>query len=390
MGIEKKHGLPVKEAATLTGVLALLYYISLFSFNAAQVESIRNRDRSRCQYPGCKNRTKYKVEVHHVIPQGYAFRVKNMRPDTPFNAVCLCEEHHVGYPKDGREHQVGLAFDPVHPDTYFVHLILVGKFDLLPRWLIEKVNKDFPGLYDYYKKVRDDKLAKGMSFDDMYSGVMRTWRSNQLDQHKIYWNAENDPFLQVAAINSTITAIRRGWRFPLRMLGGNVKAENRGMYAWDNLVALSIEKYVLGLSKRDLNDIFREMKLPGSESRIVFYYKIYVPAIQHFENRDDMAGMISNYLNLLPAAESKALIKAFDKARNSDESYKILFDKFYSPALSNHNSRNNKQAATTWPSGLRSGLRNRVSNARAVSPVLATSGSSVPSTSSTGGLKRRL
>ncbi len=347
MDIEKKRGLPIKEALTITGALALLYYISLFAFNKNQVEAIKKRDKGRCQFPGCSNKTKYNVEVHHVIPQGYSFRVNNMRPDSPFNAVCLCEEHHVGYPKDGRKQAVGMVWDPIHPDTYFVHLILAGKFDLLPERIKAKINQDFPGLYEYYKNVSIGAKGAKLDYKHMYDEVMRKWRSDRLENREVYWNSDHDAHLQIAAINATITAIKRRWRFPLKMLGGNVKAENRGMYAWDNLVALAIEKYVRKLPRHELLSIFREMKAPGAESRIIYYYRIYTPALAHFENRADMAGVLNSYLASLPEKEACDLIKRFDKVRDSDEAYGVLFNGFYEPAINSYKSKQNGSIART-------------------------------------------
>ena len=339
MGVEKRNASFIKEALKITeklsAALIFLYSVSLFAFNQSQVEAIKKRDRGKCQYPGCSNKTEYNVEVHHVIPQGYSFKINNMRPDSPFNAVCLCEEHHVGYPKDGRKQQVGMVWDPIHPDTYFVHLVLAGKFDFLPESIKAKIKADFPGLYEYYQDISASARKQKLDYKFMYDEVMRKWRSDRLKNKEVYWNATHDADLQIAAINATITAIRRRWSFPLRSLGGNVKPENRGMYAWDNLVALTIETYIRNIPRGDLFKIFKEMKLPGNESRIVYYYRIYTPAMAHFENRADMAGILNNYLMKLPKEELAALVKKFDRARSSSNAYTILYNEFYLPAIAN-------------------------------------------------------
>lgn len=339
MDVEKKHKFPyLQEAAKITGILAILYWISLLSFNQSQVDAIKHRDRGKCQYPGCQNKTKYKVEVHHIVPQGYAIRVNNMRPDTPFNAVCLCEEHHVGYPKDGRQQEKGMAWDPRHPDTYLVHLVLVGKYHLLPQRLKDSLNQSFPGLVEYYEQVNADKKNKNVSMDDMFNVVMRKWRSDQLDNRRIYWNSNEDGNLQVAAITATLNALRRRWRFPLRMLGGRVKDINRGQYAWDNLAALAIEKYVTSLSRNEVSAILRELKEAGSESRIVYYNKIYSPAVEQFENTSNMAGMLNHYIISLPESEIKALTRLLDNAKNKKDVFNIYMRELYEPALALHSS----------------------------------------------------
>ncbi len=338
MGVEKQRTLLIKDVLQFTGKLSaaliLLYSVSLFAFNHNQVEAIKERDRGRCQYPGCKNKTKYNVEVHHIIPQGYSFKINNMRPDTPFNAVCLCEEHHVGYPKDGRKQQSGMIWDPIHPDTYFVHLVLAGKFDLLPERIKVKINADFPGLYEYYRDVSVTAKRQKLDYQVMYDEVMRKWRSDRLDNKEVYWNTTHDADLHIAAINSTITAIRRGWRFPLRTLGGNVKPENRGMYAWDNLVSLSIERYIKKLRFEELATIYKEMKSTENESRIVYYYRIYTPALEHLQTRADMAGVLNNYLMSLSNEKLDSLVKKFDKVKESEDAYTILYNDFYLPAIS--------------------------------------------------------
>jgi len=336
-GFRKENKIPVKEIVTLTGILALLYSLSLLTFSSGQREAIMNRDKHRCQYPGCNNKTQYKVEVHHVVPQGYSIETHNMRPDTPLNAVCLCEEHHVGYPKKGREHHKGLIWNPIHPDTYFVHLILVGKFELLPLWLKQRIRKDFPGLLEYYENINKSKRGKRSNgdYEEMFSQVMRTWRSEQLKKRKVYWNTQHDYYLQTAAINATLQAIRKDdWKFPLRMLGGNVKRQNRGLYAWDNLVALSIQNYIIGLTEGELKVILDKMVGAKSESRIVYYTDIYVPAINLLENRTDMGGILNRYINLhLNKEEGDALIKELDAVRDEEIAYKIIMEKLYEPAI---------------------------------------------------------
>lgn len=185
MGFENKRKLPIAEVMKLTSALALLYSISLFAFSGSQVEAIKKRDKERCQFPGCKNKTKYNVEVHHVIPQGYSVRVNDMRPDSPFNAVCLCEEHHVGYAKKGRAKQFDMVWDPVHPDVYLVHLILTNRFSQLPNEIKKKIKQDFPGLFEYYKGVDLGVKREHLSYKYLFEVIMRNWRSERLDSKQI-------------------------------------------------------------------------------------------------------------------------------------------------------------------------------------------------------------
>ncbi len=366
MGVEKKRAPFMKDALHFTGKLSaaliLLYSVSLFAFSEGQVDAIKNRDQSMCQYPGCRNKTKYNVEVHHIVTQGYSKRI-NVRPDNPWNAVCLCEEHHIGYPKvdaktkTRREVSVGMNWDPVHPDSYLVHLILSNSFNSLPKSIKEKIDHDFPGLYQYYQGVNLGLGRQHMSYQYMYEVVMRKWRSDRLDNKQIYWDPKNDGNLIVAAINSTLKAYRRGWQYPLRMLGGNVAEHNRGEYAWDNLVAISIEKYILSLSSRDLNVIINKLKKSQSDGRLIYYEFIYSPAVAHFSCKKDVDKLIDTYLHGLPEKEAANLIARIDKARKGSDAYKILFEELYTPAIRGSASLAAQPVASANGTTYRGGLR---------------------------------
>lgn len=367
-GKENKSKFPiVGTTVKLTGVLATLFWISRLSFSQKQVEAIWERDNGKCQYPGCTNKTKYKVEVHHVTPQGYSIRINNMRPDSPFNAVCLCEEHHVGYPKKDREksglgrravyreQEKGMVWDPIHPDTYLVHLVLVGKINQIPQRLREKLDAEFPGLVEYYEEVFSNKQGGEVDLNDMYTVVMRKWRSDKLDMNQIYWNSSHDSALHIAAITNTISAIKKGWKFPLRQLGGNVKQINKGMYAWDNMAALAIQRYITSMRDHQFNKLMATIEKAGANSRIEYYNSIYVPATRMFDNTGNMGGMINHYLNQIGEKKANRLIKNFDSAKdNPQKAWSILYNEFYNPAIKLHRSHGGRRERRYAKTGRRS------------------------------------
>lgn len=51
-------------------------------------KSVLSRDKHKCQFPGCKKKTK--LEIHHIIrwADNYEFRFE------PKNGICLCKFHH--------------------------------------------------------------------------------------------------------------------------------------------------------------------------------------------------------------------------------------------------------------------------------------------------------
>ncbi|GIW63191.1 MAG: hypothetical protein KatS3mg090_1017 [Patescibacteria group bacterium] len=66
------------------GLLAL-------AFSKAQKEWIKKRDGYQCQHPD-KNHGG-RLQVHHIYPQSMAKR-QGIDPDTPYNGITLCDEHH--------------------------------------------------------------------------------------------------------------------------------------------------------------------------------------------------------------------------------------------------------------------------------------------------------
>lgn len=345
MAVEKKRGFSfVKEALTVTGSLALLYSVLFFAFTKNQVTEIKKLYMGKCQFPGCTDPSGY-VEVHHVVTQRYSFFNNNRRPDTPLNAVPLCAKHHVGHEKGGRaiseEAHTDAQWDPIHQDSYLIHLLLMGQFESIPKEIKAKIDRDFPGLYEYYNKAYRDARAKGkeLTYNDLYGTVMVEWRKLRLKNRQIYWNDAHDSQLQIIAITKTRKALKDGWKYPLAMLGGNVKPENRGLYAWDNLVALSLHKYVMELTDEQLNTVFNEMTESGSKSRIVYLKRIYEPALANYKNKENAGSMINNYLRTLPVGDVAELLKKFDRDRNCDLAFDVLLNDFYLPALALHNSK---------------------------------------------------
>jgi 5-methylcytosine-specific restriction endonuclease McrA len=53
------------------------------------VRLVRERDQTRCQFPGCR-RYKFGINVHHILPWS---KFPTMRYE-PSNGVCLCEKCH--------------------------------------------------------------------------------------------------------------------------------------------------------------------------------------------------------------------------------------------------------------------------------------------------------
>ena len=53
------------------------------------VRQVRERDGTRCQFPGCR-RHRFGIEVHHIIRWNDAPLLRY----NPMNGVCLCRFHH--------------------------------------------------------------------------------------------------------------------------------------------------------------------------------------------------------------------------------------------------------------------------------------------------------
>jgi 5-methylcytosine-specific restriction endonuclease McrA len=51
---------------------------------------VRKRDDYQCQFPNCKCRNRYQLEVHHLLPWSL---FPALRFD-PKNAILLCKKHH--------------------------------------------------------------------------------------------------------------------------------------------------------------------------------------------------------------------------------------------------------------------------------------------------------
>ncbi len=138
-----------------------LFATAFFAFSKAQHEAILERDEHKCQAPW-KHECKGRLEVHHVLPQGYS-KMFGVDPDFVENGITLCQNSHVG--REG-----------VHPDT--------------------------AEAFDEYKTNK-------RAFKDMIAR-----RAEKLKEHIIYWNSEHDRPMQVVALKRTQEAKKRGQIFP--------------------------------------------------------------------------------------------------------------------------------------------------------------------------------
>lgn len=124
--------------------------VAFFAFSKAQREEILERDEHKCQAPW-KHECKGRLEIHHVLPQGYAKKF-GVDPDFIENGITLCQNAHVG--REG-----------VHPDTA-----------------------------QAFEEYKTDKKA----FKKMIEK-----RKQKLEERVIYWNDEHDRPMQVVALKRT-------------------------------------------------------------------------------------------------------------------------------------------------------------------------------------------
>lgn len=80
-----------KELAVSLSSLGLLG-IGILSFTYAQRKWIKERDGYKCQCPECTGHGG-QLNVHHIVPDTLC-KHQHIDPDTPMNAITLCENHH--------------------------------------------------------------------------------------------------------------------------------------------------------------------------------------------------------------------------------------------------------------------------------------------------------
>jgi len=142
----------------IVGATALALFLSTLAFTQKQRRWILDRDNEQCQAP-FRHRHGGRLEVHHILPQGYSSRMGIEDYDYPENGITLCQ----------------VAHDTIHPDV---------------------------------PKARGDYHQDVGSF-----GKLREQRSEKLDKKQIYWNDDHDRQLQVVAIRRT-QGYRKLFKFP--------------------------------------------------------------------------------------------------------------------------------------------------------------------------------
>lgn len=83
------------EMLELSQIIAknMFLAVGFLCFTVRQREHIKRRDNFICQHPECRDRKNARLEVHHVIPQGYAKAV-GIDPDFETNGITLCRTCH--------------------------------------------------------------------------------------------------------------------------------------------------------------------------------------------------------------------------------------------------------------------------------------------------------
>ena len=137
---------------------ALVVFLSTFAFSERQREWIRRRDKDKCQAP-FKHKHKGRLEVHHILPQGYAHRMGIENYDFPENGITICQTAH----------------DIIHPDMTSARA---------------EYNQDVGSF-----------------------GKLREQRSARLDNREIYWNDEFDRQMQVVTLRTT-QEYEKKYKFP--------------------------------------------------------------------------------------------------------------------------------------------------------------------------------
>ena len=146
-------------AEAFIGVLTLR--LLTMAFTPRQREAIVSRDNRKCQAP-IKHNCGGGLQVHHLIPQRYAYKM-GIDPDYAENGITLCANFHQGI---------------IHED------MTVAK---------QAYGRD----HDSFKKAFAE-------------------REKKLNNREIYWNDKFDRLMTVIAQRNTQRARSRGWQFPVK------------------------------------------------------------------------------------------------------------------------------------------------------------------------------
>jgi len=76
---------------------------------------VLKRDGYKCQYPGCKSRTKKYLQVHHIIPYSRSNSLISME----HNLITLCWTHHKSI--QGKETHYIMLFAEIIERKYSAH-----------------------------------------------------------------------------------------------------------------------------------------------------------------------------------------------------------------------------------------------------------------------------
>lgn len=133
----------------------------LLPFNKSQKDYFHKRDGERCQAKGIIPHTESdKMQIHHVIPQKYAYKVAKIDPDFSNNGILICDHAH----------------RKIHPDM------------------------------DEFLKTYHTEHPK---FDDVQKK-----RDELLDDKQIYWDDQWDRQLHVRIAQQEQKAEKKGLFFP--------------------------------------------------------------------------------------------------------------------------------------------------------------------------------
>lgn len=132
--------------------------------------AVRERDKGRCQYPGCNSR---RTDIHHIVPwaKGGKTRLRSL--------ICLCEAHHVivhelGYliaaTDDGgfiftRPDGTSLPASPPLPgasgDISACHDAVITEDTIIPNWNGDKLDLDLAIWASFANARLTEELAAG-------------------------------------------------------------------------------------------------------------------------------------------------------------------------------------------------------------------------------------